>query len=65
MWPVEAYCFATRQECLPRVIYSISYFLEYLNSLMNPLILIIGNQHFRLKFIALFSIFKLRKINIK
>ncbi len=65
LWPIEAYCFVSDKECIPEIIYSISYFLEYLNSLMNPLILIIGNQHFRLKFIALFSIFKLRKINFK
>lgn len=52
-WPVQAYC-----NCLPRYAYALTYWLEYLNSLINSIILIVGNQHFRKKFLSLFINFK-------
>lgn len=52
-WPVQAYC-----HCLPRFFYTFTYWLEYLNSLVNSIILIVFNQHFRKKFLSLFFNFK-------
>jgi hypothetical protein len=49
-WPIDAYC-----KCIPRRVYSITYWMEYFNSFSNPIILIVCNQHFRAKFLALFS----------
>lgn len=48
-WPVQAYC-----QCLPRFAYALTYWLEYLNSLINSVILIVFNQNFRKKFLSLF-----------
>lgn len=52
-WPVQAYC-----NCLPRFFYALTYWLEYLNSLVNSIILIVFNQHFRKKFLSIFFNFK-------
>lgn len=52
-WPVQAYC-----NCLPRFFYTLTYWLEYLNSLINSVILIVFNQHFRKKFLLVFFNFK-------
>lgn len=49
-WPIDAYC-----NCVPRKFYAVTYWMEYLNSLFNSVILIFGNQHFRKKFFALFG----------
>ncbi|CAF0932383.1 unnamed protein product [Brachionus calyciflorus] len=49
-WPIDAYC-----NCVPRGFYALTYWLEYLNSLVNSVILIAGNQHFRRKFLLLFK----------
>lgn len=49
-WPIDAYC-----NCIPRRFYGLTYWMEYLNSLFNSVILIFGNQHFRRKFLYLFG----------
>ena len=46
LWPIDAYC-----QCLPRIVYIIIYFMEYLNSLINSVFIVFGNQHFRRKFL--------------
>lgn len=43
-WPIQAYC-----ECVPKLAYASFYWMEYLNSLINCIILVIGNQNFRKK----------------
>ena len=53
LWPVNTYC-----KCVPKYLYSISYWMEYLNSFVNSIILIAGNQHFRVKVIAVWLKFK-------
>lgn len=49
-WPIDAYC-----NCIPRKFYGLTYWMEYLNSLFNSVILIFANQHFRRKFLYLFG----------
>ena len=49
LWPIDAYC-----NCVPKSLYIISYCMEYLNSLINSILLVVGNQHFRKKFLSLF-----------
>ncbi len=55
LWPINAYC----NSCIPRPIYSFAYWMKYLNSFTNPIILIIGNKHFNEKFKVTFYGFKL------
>ena len=49
-WPIDAYC-----ECVPVQVTIVTYWMEYSNSFINSIILIVGNHHFRKK---LFSLFK-------
>ena len=46
LWPVDAWC-----QCLPRYVYICIYIMEYLNSLINSIFIVAGNQHFRRKFL--------------
>ena len=50
LWPVEAYCFAIKKPCIPKVIYAISYLLGIIIST-----LVILNK---LNMISIFRIFK-------
>ena len=47
-WPIDAYC-----QCGPRHVYIVIYAMEYLNSLINSIFIVVGNQHFRRKFVNL------------
>ena len=49
-WPINTYCY-----CIPERIYGITYWLEYLNSLINSVLLIAVNTQFRDKFVAMFK----------
>ena len=53
LWPVHTYC-----KCVPSYLYSIAYWMEYLNSFINSAILIVGNQKFRNKVISICIKFK-------
>jgi hypothetical protein len=55
-WPVQAYC-----NCLPRLYYAIVYWLEYLNSLLNSIILIFGNHNFRKRLFGLIFKFQINQ----
>ena len=47
-WPLDAYF-----QCMPRYGYVIIYSMEYLNSLINSIFIVVGNQHFRRRFLNL------------
>jgi hypothetical protein len=55
-WPIDAYC-----KCVPLNFYTLTYWMEYSNSLINSIILIISNQNFRKKLIDIFK--KKKKTN--
>ena len=44
-WPVQTYC-----NCISNELFVFTYWLEYLNSFVNSVVLVFGNAHFRKKF---------------
>ena len=50
LWPINAYC-----NCIPRPMYSFAYWMKYMNSFTNPIILILGNKHFNSRFKSVFK----------
>ena len=63
-WPIESYC-----RCIPDQFYSFTYWMEYMNSFVNPIILIVGNTHFRSRFLLMLKRpcvgFKFAKSSVK